>query len=470
MNRYASITSRITLIFALLSTLVMIAIGAIVSYSVNSHFEEEDLDEINGKLELIKHALNDVSTNADLNKLSRRLEDALVGHPDLFVIVYEPHGGTLYRTEGVDFPAYMTPSQPPLYGHALPLLQKWLMKNASYRGVAVQMPLQLMGNKTLNVAIAVDIGHHDRFIRRLQRSLWIYLIGGIVFMVAIGWIAVRRGLSPIRNFARMAGRISANRLNERISIEALPRELVDLGESFNDMLHRLQDSFRRLSDFSSDIAHELRTPVSNLMTQSQVALSKTRSIGEYQEILYSNIEEYERLSRMISDMLFLAKADKGLIIPHLEEMQLGQEIDAVIDYYEAVAAEKEVKIIRIGNAPFLGDSLMIRRAFNNLLSNAIRYTPAQKEIHIKIEELEDHILIQFDNSGEPIPLEALERIFDRFYRADPSRQRHTDGTGLGLPITKSIIAAHGGTIKAYQPQGLVRFEICLPVRDLRSQE
>lgn len=457
-----SITWRLTLLFAALSTTVLIAVGAIASFSVEKHFAEEDLDEINGKLELIQHAFDKVMTPADIEKLPQHLNDALVGHHALSVTVYEPGGKTLYTTHDADFPAYILAAKPAHYKSESVLLRKWDLNQHVYRGLSVQMATARVDSAPLNVAIAVDIEHHQKFITRFQQSLWISLITGIISMIILGWIAARRGLSPIRDFDKIARRVSASRLNERIPIETLPKELVDLGLSFNDMLQRLQDSFRRLSDFSSDIAHELRTPVSNLMTQSHVALSQSRTLDEYKEILYSNLEEYDRLSRMIADMLFLAKAENGLIVPNRELMALDKEIDAVIEFYEPLAEERNIRIVRTGTAALTGDRLMMRRAFSNLLSNAIRHTANGREIQIEIQNVESaHIRIRVDNPGETIPQEHLCRIFDRFYRVDPSRQRNTDGAGLGLAITKSIIESHGGEISAASETGIVRFEILI---------
>jgi two-component system heavy metal sensor histidine kinase CusS len=457
-----SITWRLTLLFAALSTTVFIAVGAIASFSVEKHFAEEDLDEINGKLELIQHAFDKVVTPADIEKLPQNLNDALVGHHALSVTVYEPSGKVLYTTHDADFPSYILASKPAHYKSESLLLRKWELNQHVYRGLSIQMATARTDGAPLNVAIALDIEHHQKFITRFQQSLWISLITGIVSMVILGWLAARRGLSPIRDFDKIARRVSASRLNERIPIETLPKELIDLGMSFNDMLQRLQDSFRRLSDFSSDIAHELRTPVSNLMTQSHVALSQSRTLDEYKEILYSNLEEYDRLSRMIADMLFLAKAENGLIVPNRELMALDKEVDGVIEFYEPLAEEKNIRIVRTGTAAFMGDRLMMRRAFSNLLSNAIRHTTNGQQIHIDIQNVEpQQIRLRMDNPGEPISQEHLSRIFDRFYRADPSRQRNTDGAGLGLAITRSIIESHGGKISAASEAGIVRFEILI---------
>lgn len=463
MNLSRSITSQVTLSFAVLSAIVMISIGAIASYSIDIHFAEEDLQEINGKLELIQHALGKSASQEDWTGLPQQLHDALVGHHALKVVIYDRNGEELYRSTNTEIPNHVLGRQPVPYQTELSHLDTWSFDGKLYRGCIAQMSVDSAAHETFKVIIALDIANHDYFIRRFRQALWAYLFTGILFLTVIGWVVTHKGLRPVHDFGLISSRISASSLNERVDVQTLPRELVDLGTSFNNMLQRLQDSFQRLSDFSSDIAHELRTPVSNLMAQSQVALSRTRPIDEYKEVLYSNIEEYERLTRMISDMLFLAKADNGLIVPHMEEMELGHEADVVIEYYEALTSEKKIRVTRSGNALFKGDSLMIRRAFSNILSNAIRYTASYEEIQVSISCVdESQIIVQFDNPGEIIPTDTLERVFDRFYRVDPSRQRQTEGTGLGLPITKSIVEAHGGSIRAYIHQGLVRFEISLP--------
>jgi two-component system heavy metal sensor histidine kinase CusS len=259
--------------------------------------------------------------------------------------------------------------------------------------------------------------------------------------------------------------ISASHLGDRLSPDAVPPELVDLANEFNGMLARLEDSFRRLSDFSSDLAHEIRTPISNLMTQTQVAVSKERAADEYREVLYSNLEEYERLARMVSDMLFLAKADNGLVIPNSEAVDLATEVRELFGFYEAFAEEQNVSLVLAGEGVIHGDKLMLRRAFSNLLSNAIRHTPrfATVKVEIKPKAESGNIRLVFENQGENIPQEHLPRLFDRFYRADSSRQKSSDGAGLGLAITKSIVDAHKGTIHVSSANGVTRFEIIFPI-------
>lgn len=162
-------------------------------------------------------------------------------------------------------------------------------------------------------------------------------------------------------------------------------EMADLATTLNEMLRRLKEEFDRLSEFSSDLAHELRTPINNLMTQTQVTLSQARSSEEYQDILASNAEEYQRLARMVADMLFLAKADHGLILPSTERIAVHDEAQALFDFYEALAEEKQVRLQLIGTAEITGDRLMLRRALSNLLSNAIRYTPPGELVVVDIQ-------------------------------------------------------------------------------------
>jgi two-component system heavy metal sensor histidine kinase CusS len=217
------------------------------------------------------------------------------------------------------------------------------------------------------------------------------------------------------------------------------------------MLARLEEAFQRLSDFSSDIAHELRTPVNNLMTQTQVSLSRPRDANAYREILKSNAEEFERLARMIADMLFLAKAENAVaterLLSQVEQADLSREVRDLFEFYEALADEKGVRLELIGSGYVDGDRLMLRRAVSNLLSNAIRHTPTGGAIVVSLAMDEAETVLSVENPGETIAPHHLPRLFERFYRADPSRQHIPgEGTGLGLAITQAIVQAHHGTV------------------------
>jgi two-component system heavy metal sensor histidine kinase CusS len=243
-------------------------------------------------------------------------------------------------------------------------------------------------------------------------------------------------------------------------VEAVPVEMADLANELNRMLDRLQQDFQRLSDFSSDLAHELRTPISNLLTQTQVALSNRRDADTYRDILASNAEEFQRLARMVSDMLFLAKTEGGIQLPSKELFSAAQEAQALLDFYEAVADEKSIHMSLHGGSDILGDRLMFRRAVSNLLSNALRHTNTAGEVCIEISDTEVATKVTVENTGEEIDPKIMPRLFDRFYRADPSRaQPDSEGAGLGLAITRAIVEAHGGRIEVASAQGRTRFTL-----------
>jgi two-component system heavy metal sensor histidine kinase CusS len=202
----------------------------------------------------------------------------------------------------------------------------------------------------------------------------------------LGWFAAWRGLRPVQKMAKVAEGISAQHLSERLEVENTPTELKSLAIAFNDMLDRLESAVEKLSDFSSDLAHEIRTPINNLMTQTQVCLSRSRDINTYQEVLFSNLEEFERLARMVSDMLFLAKAEHGLHLPNLQQLNLVKEVSALFDFYDAIAAEKECHSTNWSRL-CKGDPSMLRRALSNLLSNAIKYGKPDSVIKINCQKI-----------------------------------------------------------------------------------
>src|SRR5665811_1555660 len=195
-------------------------------------------------------------------------------------------------------------------------------------------PSNMNERSKMIVTVATDIVHHQAFFRSFLQTLWLFVAGAAALTGLLGWAVARRGLGPLRAMREQAQVVTAQQLSYRLPVESAPLELAELAQSLNDMLARLEEAFRRLSDFSSDIAHELRTPVTNLMTQTQVALSRTRSAEEYRSILESNAEEFEHMGRMISDMLLLAKAENGLVVPSRETVNLATQVRALFDYYD----------------------------------------------------------------------------------------------------------------------------------------
>ena len=461
--RVRSVTFRLTLFFSTVSTAVLLAVGYLVGALVDRHFLGQDITEFEGRIELVRYVLAKVRSRIDLDRVPQLLDDALVGHPGLSITVIGPEGRILFASSDSVFP------DAPLENRSNTVPSEgirpvvWESHGHTFREIVAALPTGIAGMPPTTVLIAINIDHQRDFMATFRRILWLSIASGILLTGVLAWIAARRGLDPVRRIAALAGSISASRLGDRLSLDAVPAELSDLASAFNAMLARLEDSFRRLSDFSSDLAHELRTPVSNLVTETEVELSRARSADEYREVLYSNLEEYNRLSRMIGDMLFLAKADNGLIVPRREKVDLAVEARELFAFYDALAEEKGVALLLEGTGTILGDKLMIRRALSNLLSNALRYTLRGNSVTVRIDRLDSgEALLAVENPLDEMPPEHLARLFDRFYRVDTSRPKASEGAGLGLAITKSIVEAHQGTIAASSGNGTIRIEMRFP--------
>ena len=455
----ASITRRLTLLFVLASSTVLLALGFVIASSVEKHFEEQDMEVLSGKMELTRHTLAQLNSIDDLGHITHMMDNSLVGHHGLEVLVLNPQGQVMFATPNAGFAIDVVVASA-AQGPHVPAL--WSQGGLSYRGIAAEVPTGLRDESNVIVAVATDIAHHQAFMRLFRQTLWLFVAGAAVLSGLLGWVAARRGLAPLRAMREQTQAVTAQQLSHRLSVNSVPVELAELAQSLNEMLARLEEAFLRLTDFSSDIAHELRTPVSNMMTQTQVALSRARNADEYRSILESNAEEFEHMGRMISDMLLLAKADNGLVVPHRETLQLAAEVQALFEYYEAVAEDKGIQLILQGDASVVADRLMLRRALGNLLSNAVRHATPHTTVQVRVGANTDKIVIEMQNTGDTIAQEHLERLFDRFFRVDPSRQRSSEGTGLGLAITKSIVAAHGGDIHATSGDAVTTFTIQLP--------
>ncbi|MGH8217851.1 MAG: heavy metal sensor histidine kinase [Steroidobacteraceae bacterium] len=296
-----------------------------------------------------------------------------------------------------------------------------------------------------HIQAALNVNSQVSLLAKYRRDIGVVLASGLLAALATGAWITRRGLKPIAQIARAAENISAQQLQERIEPGPWPRELVSLASAFDRMLGRLQESFERLSQFSADLAHELRTPVNNLVGEAQVALSRPRNESEYVRVLHSALEEYGRLSRIIDSMLFLAQADRSHSAAELVELDAGAELRAVADFYQAVADEEGKTIVCEGNTRLLADPLLLRRAVSNLLSNALKYTSGGGRITLRAEaSVDGRVTVSVADTGAGVSAEHLPKLGDRFYRVDPSRNSGPGGAGLGLAIVKSIMQLHGG--------------------------
>jgi two-component system heavy metal sensor histidine kinase CusS len=255
------------------------------------------------------------------------------------------------------------------------------------------------------------------------------------------------GIQPIEAVTKAASRIRSTTLHERLTTDGLPTELRVLASTFNEMLERLEESFTRLSQFSADIAHELRTPVNNLRGEVEVALTRPRSVEEYREVFGSCLEEFGRLSQLIESLLFLARAENAQTSMPRESIDVRGELTKVHEFYEAAAAEAGITFSMAAPEQVTAclNRTLFQRAVGNLVANALAHTPSGGTVNLLAAREGDTIRVEVSDSGQGIPPEDLARVFDRFYRVDRSRSSTSGGFGLGLAIVKGIALLHGGT-------------------------
>jgi two-component system heavy metal sensor histidine kinase CusS len=455
-----SLTARLTLFFTLTSVCIVLGLGSLLMYAADQHFIDLDRFTLSDKQLLIKDILTKSRSQDDARK---RLSEALNHHHGMYISAKGIDGSTLYSSDRFSPPGQVAPglSQPDEQ-----VIQRWQSQGREYRALRMQQSPGYAPTNALDVVVAIDTKHHDEFIAQLGRTLAIYTVLAMIASGMFSWFAAHQGLAPLRAMKSRAATVSGRQLDERMPVGSVPIEMADLAKELNSMLDRLQSDFQRLSDFSSDLAHELRTPISNLMTQTQVVLSSQRDTETYRDTLASNVEEFQRLARMVSDMLFLAKTERSFAIPQKEHFQASSEIQKLVEFYDAVAEEKFIRINVVGDDLITGDRLMFRRAVSNLLSNALRHTPSSGDVCISVRKAEPYIEVAVANSGEDIDPKVLPRLFDRFFRADPARAHpSSDGAGLGLSITRAIVEAHSGKVAVTSEHGRTCFTLSFPVGD-----
>lgn len=465
MRRPLSLALRLTLLFGVAAAIVFPGFGLLILQSTERHFVAEDSDELMVVADAVGDLVLETPTVRELGALDQRFADILIGHHNAALRLERADGQVVYASPGPD----LAPMSVSDLDQDSPI-REWRDDEHSYR-VLTRSLMAPDGSGELQLIVAVPIDHHLRFLREFQGDLWMMVGCSIAVISLMGWIAVRQGHAPLHDIVAEMRRISADKLGTRLSPDTVPAELEELTVSFNDLLERVDGAFQRLSDFNANIAHELRTPIANLRTQTEVGLTRARTADEYREILYSNMEEYERMAQMVGDMLYLAKADSQPQLREVTTLELAKEIETLFEFYEGWADESGVSLRCEGDATMTGDRSMIQRALGNLVSNAIRHTPAGGTVLVQLSRSNRKITrIVVENRGATIPAEYIPRLFERFYRTDESRQKGDQGVGLGLAIVKSIVNAHRGKIQVESADGITRFSLSLPDNGVGLQD
>ncbi len=449
-----SITGRVTVLYTLSASGILVLSTVFLYWVLVSNLEREGTEFLTAKIQVLRMILRERPNNQEALEEETKWEGTAFHFVKYYARILDEESRTLTETPSMDeiiptalFPAPSGVTEEPGNG------MKWRSPDGrSYLLGAAWAEAGRSGGKQQLLHVALDVSQIDDLLRDYRRKLAAVLFLGISCSAGAGAAVARKGMHPLTEIAKAAHRITATQLHERIDAAVWPKELRALATAFDEMLGRLEDSFTRLSQFSADLAHELRTPINNLMGEAEVALSRSRTPDEYRHVLESSLEEYARLSRMIGSLLFLARAESPETRIERSPFDVRKEVEAVREFHDAVADEQGVEVTCQGSALLNADPILFRQAVSNLLSNALQYTPHGGKITVSVKPSDDqyddqYVDVSVRDTGAGIDPEHLPRIFDRFYRADRARSQYPQGTGLGLAIVKAIMALHGGMVR-----------------------
>jgi two-component system heavy metal sensor histidine kinase CusS len=450
-----SITRRLAVLYTMATIVILVLASQFWYLALIESFAREDAGFLVDRINTVRRLLQDPGRR---NVLHQQL--ALEGVAPYLVELHFTRllqdGRVILQSPGM--PAVLTTTlfPPPAPADDAPTgAKRWRsLEGRSYMLMSAEAQFDAHTGAPIVIQVAIDVSDTDAIVADYGLTLVIVLLLGVLAASAAGTVIARRGLRPLREMAEAATRISASQLHQRIGRDGRPRELAALANAFDRSLERLEDSFTRLSNFSADLAHELRTPINNLMGEAEVALERERTPDYYGKVLESSLEEYARLSSLIDSLLFVARAENAEVPIERRRFDARSEIAPVVEFYEAMASDTGVTLVCDGDTYVHADPILFRRALSNLLSNALRYTPRGGRVTVRVAPAPGGAAeISVNDTGAGIAPEHLPRIFDRFYRADTARSTSQRSVGLGLALVKSIMELHGGDCHVTSVQG-----------------
>ncbi|MGE8153359.1 heavy metal sensor histidine kinase [Pseudomonas vancouverensis] len=460
----ASLSMRLGLTVSILGAMLVVFLAILAYFALTHELNALSRDSLEKKMEQVEHSLSLYSDVGEINAKPHILLDQVMGHDNLTLTIYDRH---YLRTPLLKSGSGMSDPRVELKAVRAATEELAYSTSSDAQGakfLTVSRLIRIKDGTRVPVLLSMDNAHDEALLSAYLRSTLIALPLLLIFIGLSAWAAVQRGLAPMREFRKVAAMVSTQDLDHRLSVVNMPQELSELAQGINVMLHRLDAGVQQLSQFSDDLAHELRTPINNLMGKAQVTLSRERTAEEYKNVLASCTEELERVARIVSDMLFLAQVSHPSALASFESIALEQEALKVADLFSLSAQDKQIHLSVVGSAQVSGDRLMIQRAISNLLSNALRHCPNGKTVTLLIEQGASQVSLLVSNPGAGIEAQHLPYLFDRFYRVDSSRSRSQGSTGLGLAIVRSIMSLHQGVAEVKSlPGTMTVFRLGFPV-------
>ncbi|WP_321915243.1 heavy metal sensor histidine kinase [Paraburkholderia sp. J11-2] len=460
-----SLATGLALSFAGTTLAVFALVGSTLYFTLDREVKQQDDLDIVLISRHTRRLAQELHSEHDVREHAERLTSQVLGNPALSMEILGTGGAQLaeHNTAGIADAAFPNAALARRLPPAQRITEGDVVEWRNARGVPVRglaTDATLADGTPVTIVIARDMTDRWRLLDHYRERLYGFGLAGMLLAFLMSWLLVRESLRPLREMAARAATVTVDRLDTSIEVEGAPSELQALTKSLNAMLERLHGGFERMSQYTADLAHDMRTPLGNLRGANEVALARERSTAEYEALLESNLEECERLSRMIESVIFLARAEHPQFMTTLAEFDVHDALTQIAEYFEGLADEAGVQIRVQGAGRLRADKELFRRAVGNLLANALRYTPRGAVITLSVEETPKAVEVTVANPGTPIDSALLERIFDRFYRADASRHsepRAGASAGLGLAIVRTIMALHGGSARAESDTASTRF-------------
>lgn len=471
MNKQRSLGWRLGISGAFVAAAASALLGLYLYETFENQLLQRDDVQLLGKLRQLRQLLSYSGTAELLRSQADYVRDTMSGESNALIEIDDVSvkpATPILRINPVNL-AFPVLTPVPLHEEAVRQnIRHWQTKQGI--PAATVTAIASLGAKPVEIRLTRIYSERDTLLRtyRLQiliTSLVAGMLSGAVLMLVI-W----RGLAPLRVLRTQTTAVSPQNLSQRLDRSQVPGELLPLVGSLNEMLQRLETGYLQLHQFSADLAHELRTPLAALTTQTQVTLSKLRNTDEYEALLESHLEAFDRLNRLVDSLLFLARNEHQQIASSLvrHPVHIGDEFSRIADYFEDLAAQRQLRIVFSGDAEICADKQMLRRMLANLVSNAVRYAVSDTLVELSVRpdgtDPSQYVILDVSNQSDLLAKADLERLFDRFYRADASRHSDNGGSGLGLAIVKAIATLHGGSASVSQSHGgKITFSLRLPV-------
>ncbi|WP_394782336.1 heavy metal sensor histidine kinase [Undibacterium sp.] len=454
---------RTAMLFALVACLVMASLGMYLYSAARQALEMRADYTLIGRVEHFRNLFHDLYDVKQMEERPALFESMLGNEQDVRIFRHMGEPPFIHVNPGNMTPPDMTP-----VGIGMPLTPDALHEGTRPDGVRVRWVSALAEvgehNDKVEIIAAYVMTQESKVLSSYLLRVIVAVALTVLLTTALGFAILRRGLRPLQTMGNQADEITPANLSARLLTEDAPPELRKLADAFNAMLDRLEAGFEHLSQFSGDLAHEIRTPVNILMGQTQVTLGQPRRLEEYEQVLESNLEELARLSRIIENILFLANTDHATLAVERVDIPLEDELSKVADYFEGIAEERELHFEQEAAGSSYANLVMWRRAVNNLVINAVRYGKSGTAIKLRASANGQGSTIIVENQCDLISQEHLGSMFNRFYRGDKSRNEFTESNGLGLSIVKAIMSLHGGnaSVSYSEQHGTISFRLDFP--------